>query len=53
MRNDERAYFEKITTGVMTDLDILLMPENVKAMRPDIQDIATRCLRALQQKEAA
>jgi len=53
MRNDERAYLAKLTTGVMHDLDILLMPENVAAMRSDIQDIATRCLTALQQKDAA
>jgi hypothetical protein len=53
MRNEERAYLDKLVTGVMHDLDVLLMPDHVEAIRSDIQDIATRCLRALEQKEAA
>lgn len=53
MRNDERNDLDRLIFGVQCDLDVILLPENVEAARGDINDIVTRCLRALERKEAA
>lgn len=53
VRTEDRAYLERTVFGIQTDLDVLLMPENVEAMRQDIIDIVTRCTRALERRNAA
>ena len=53
MKTDERAYLDKIVHGIQCDLDVLLMPEHTVAMRKDIEDIITRCTRALERRNAA
>lgn len=52
MRNADRAYLDKIIHGIQCDLDVLTMPENVEAMRGQLEQIASRIWRATQ-KEAA
>lgn len=53
MRTDERSDLDRLVFGIQCDLDVLLMPGNVAAVRKDIEDIITRCTRALERRNAA